>query len=275
MDIQRTGREIATLVMGTWRYIIPNAITLTGLFAGLTAVPLAIAGNFGLAIAFILAAAVLDALDGAAARLLEAHSEFGKELDSLADFVSFGAAPAVILYLWGLQTMPILGWAAVLIFAGASALRLARFNVNAGNAEPAWKRRFFTGVPAPAGAILLLLPLYIEGLGVKHSLMPAFIVAVYCVVVAGLMVSRYPTFSPKSGDPAEGRLVIPALIFAGTLVLAALAYYPYLTLFLGTLLYAASIPLAVRVYRKNLEREMPMPLIEATEAPPERRGDAV
>ncbi len=143
-------------------------------------------GDFGLAIAAIVAAAMLDGIDGAVARLLNAHSKFGAELDLLADFVSFGVAPSVTLYLWGMQGMPVFGWLVVMVFASAAALRLARFNVNVGGeADPAWKRRFFTGVPTPAGAILVLLPLYIEGLGLRHAFMPAFIVAVYCLVIAG------------------------------------------------------------------------------------------
>jgi CDP-diacylglycerol---serine O-phosphatidyltransferase len=255
MDIRNLGRDGAAVIMSSWRYI-PNFITLLGMCAGLTAIPMAIQGQFGWAIAAIIAAAILDGIDGSAARLLNAHSEFGAELDSLADFVSFGVAPSVTIYLWGTHTMPAFGWLAALVFAAAAALRLARFNVNAGgDADPMWKRRYFTGVPTPAGAIMALLPLYLEGLGVSHALMPAFVVSVYSLLIAGLMVSSYPAFSPKFGDPELGRKLMPVMAIAGVAGLAALIKAPYLTLFLATLLYGASIPLAARLFRKNLERD--------------------
>jgi CDP-diacylglycerol--serine O-phosphatidyltransferase len=266
MDMRQTAREAWDRVKSAWLYI-PNLITVAGLCAGLTAIPLAFEEHYGWAIAAILLAAALDGLDGAAARMLNAHSKFGAELDSLADFVSFGVAPGVMLYLWGMRTMPILGWAAVLVYAAAAALRLARFNVNNGAGGAMWKRRFFTGVPTPAGAIMVLLPLYIEGLGLRHAYIPGAFVALYMVLIAALMVSRYPAFSPKSGDPDTARRQMVVLIIAGVIGMAALAEYPYLTLFLCTLAYGASIPFAVYLYRKNMDLDKTAAISASGEPP--------
>jgi CDP-diacylglycerol--serine O-phosphatidyltransferase len=146
------------------RILIPNMVTLLGLCVGLTSIRMAIEGRFEYALIAIAGAAVLDGLDGRMARLLKASSRFGAELDSLSDFVCFGVAPAVVLFLWGFQDARSLGWIIVLVFAVAAALRLARFNVALDDpAKPIWENSFFVGVPVPAGAILLMLPLYLEG----------------------------------------------------------------------------------------------------------------
>ncbi len=148
------------------RLLIPNMVTVLGMCIGLTSIRMAIEGRFELALAAIGGAAVLDGLDGRMARLLKASSRFGAELDSLSDFVCFGVAPAIVLYLWGFSGASSLGWIMVLMFALAAALRLARFNVALDDpAKPLWETGFFVGVPVPAGAILLMLPLYMEGLG--------------------------------------------------------------------------------------------------------------
>ena len=152
------------------RLLIPNMVTVLGMCIGLTSIRMAIEGRFELALAAIGGAAVLDGLDGRMARLLKASSRFGAELDSLSDFVCFGVAPAIVLYLWGFSSASSLGWIMVLMFALAGALRLARFNVALDDpAKPMWETGFFIGVPVPAGAILLMLPLYMEGLGVPKS----------------------------------------------------------------------------------------------------------
>ena len=148
------------------RVLIPNIFTLVGLCAGLTAIRMGIEHRWDLAVAALVFAAFLDGIDGRVARLLKASSRFGAELDSLADFVNFGVAPAIIMFNWALDDLKSLGWIAVLVFAVCSALRLARFNVSLDATDtPAWKSNYFVGVPAPAGAIVLLLPIYAEDLG--------------------------------------------------------------------------------------------------------------
>ena len=148
------------------RVLIPNIFTLVGLCAGLTAIRMGIEHRWDLAVAALVFAAVLDGIDGRVARLLKASSRFGAELDSLADFVNFGVAPAIIMFNWALDDLQSLGWIAVLVFAVCSALRLARFNVSLDATDtPAWKSNYFVGVPAPAGAIILLLPIYAQDLG--------------------------------------------------------------------------------------------------------------
>lgn len=238
------------------RRLIPNLITLLGLCAGLTSIRMAIEGRFEMAIALIVAAAVFDALDGRMARLLKANSRFGAELDSLADFVNFGVAPVVTLYLWGLQSVPSLGWIAVLIFAMAAALRLARFNVAAeteAGAGPDWRRGFFTGVPTPAGALLVLLPLYLEGLGAPKAAFPAIVIAAYALGIAALMISRLPTYSGKLEHTRIERQNAPAIIVSGVFAATMLATYPYLVLTLGAAAYAISLPLAFAGYRRRQE----------------------
>ena len=146
------------------RVLIPNIFTLVGLCAGLTAIRMGIEHRWDLAVAALVFAALLDGIDGRVARLLKASSRFGAELDSLADFVNFGVAPAIIMFNWALEDLHSLGWIAVLVFAVCSALRLARFNVSLDATDtPAWKSNYFVGVPAPAGAIILLLPIYVAG----------------------------------------------------------------------------------------------------------------
>jgi CDP-diacylglycerol--serine O-phosphatidyltransferase len=231
------------------RILIPNMVTLLGLCVGLTSMRMAMEGRFDLALAAIAAAAALDGLDGRMARLLKASSRFGAELDSLSDFVCFGVAPAVVLYLWGFADVRSLGWIVVLIFAVATALRLARFNVALDDPDkPIWEKAFFIGVPAPAGAILLLLPLYLEGLGMPKSWAFAPALTVYAVIIAALMASRIRTFSGKLiARRIEPEYVAPVIALAVVLV-ATLVTYPYLSLTLGCLAYLALIPVSARRY---------------------------
>ncbi|MEI8146637.1 MAG: CDP-diacylglycerol--serine O-phosphatidyltransferase, partial [Alphaproteobacteria bacterium] len=155
------------------RILIPNMITLLSLCAGLSAIRMAIEDKIDLAVYLILLAGVLDSMDGRIARLMKGTTKFGAELDSLADFVSFGAVPVVVLYLWGMNGAGPIGWVAVLVFAICGALRLARFNVQSEDPNrPAWMGNYFTGVPIPAAAILVLLPVYLEHLGVSRSFLP-------------------------------------------------------------------------------------------------------
>jgi CDP-diacylglycerol--serine O-phosphatidyltransferase len=224
-------------------------VTLLALCAGLTAVRMTLEQRYELAIYAILAAAILDGLDGRIARWLRSSSRFGAELDSLSDFISFGVAPAILLYGWVLHEARSVGWVAALIFASAGALRLARFNVAADVAKPAWQSNFFTGVPAPAGAILSLLPLYVSFSGFSLPFTAAPFAIVYTVVVALLMVSRIPTFSGKKMGHVRRDLVVP--LFVGLVVAVAfLVSYPFETLSVLVLAYFAVIPLGWRSWNK-------------------------
>jgi CDP-diacylglycerol--serine O-phosphatidyltransferase len=239
------------------RMLIPNLFTLMALAAGLTAIRMGVEQRFELAIAFILVAALLDALDGRIARLLKATSKFGAELDSLADFVNFGVAPAIIIFTWALDGLRSIGWIAVLIYALCAALRLARFNVmlEQGEGEPRWKKNYFVGMPAPAAAISVMLPLYFAQLGVPGVEVLRPLILVHVLFIALMMVSRVPTFSGKLiGGNIDRDHVAPLLVL--TILLAALVFtYTWLMLVLGTLAYLAIIPYGVIRYRRNLARD--------------------
>src|SRR3982750_4135050 len=175
------------------RTLVPNLITLLALCAGLTAIRLAVEQKLEWALAAIVFAASLDGSDGRVARMLKGTSRFGAELDSLADFVNFGVAPALILYFWGLHELGNAGWIAAMVFAISTGLRLARFNVMIDDPnKPAWAGNFFTGVPAPAGALGVLLPIYLSLLGLFKP--PAALTLLYTLAIAFLMVSRLPVF---------------------------------------------------------------------------------
>ncbi len=228
------------------RALLPNLVTLLALCAGLTAIRMAIDSRYELAIGAILLAAVLDALDGRLARMLKSTSRFGAELDSLADFVNFGVAPAVILYVWAFKAVPSLGWLAALTFALCTALRLARFNSELDEPQPAWRRNYFIGVPAPAGAIVVLLPFYAVGLGAPEGPALTALAFFHTCAIAALMVGWQPTFSGKSlGKHVDRKFVIPLFAAAAALT-AILLTYPYLSLLIGSLAYLGAIPLAGR-----------------------------
>jgi CDP-diacylglycerol--serine O-phosphatidyltransferase len=237
------------------RLLVPNMVTVLGLCVGLTSIRMAIEGRFELALIAICAAAVLDGLDGRMARLLKASSRFGAELDSLSDFVCFGVAPAIVLYLWGFAGASSLGWIMVLMFALAAALRLARFNVALdAPAKPIWESAFFVGVPVPAGALLLMLPLYMEALGVPKSWMFLPLLSLYALMIAALMVSRVRTFSGKLIGRRIARDFIAPVIALVVVLAASLVTYPYMSLTLGCLAYLALIPVSFRRHRE-LQRE--------------------
>jgi len=230
------------------RVLIPNIFTLVGLCAGLTAIRMGIENRFDLAVAALVFAAFLDGIDGRIARLLKASSRFGAELDSLADFVNFGVAPAIIMFNWALEDLHSLGWIAVLVFAVCSALRLARFNVSLDRTDlPAWKSNYFVGVPAPAGAIILLLPIYAQDLGL-HLPRLTPLVLLYTLGIALLMVSNVPTFSGKLIGQKIAREYVPPLFVLAALFIALLLTYPSATLATGSLLYLAMIPVSAYRY---------------------------
>lgn len=249
------------------RALLPNLVTLLALCAGLTSIRMAIDARYELAIGAILLAAVLDALDGRLARMLKSTSRFGAELDSLADFVNFGVAPAVILYVWAFAAMPSLGWLAALIFALCAALRLARFNTELDEAQPRWRANYFIGVPAPAGAIVVLLPFYAAGVGAPEGTVLTALAFLHTCLMAVLMASWQPTFSGKSvGRNIDRKYVVP--LFAGAaLFVAVLATYPYLSLLGGSIAYLLSIPLAGRRYAAHRNAELAL-AAEAAQKPP-------
>jgi CDP-diacylglycerol--serine O-phosphatidyltransferase len=239
------------------RVVLPNLVTLLALCMGLTAIRYAIEEDFVKAVTAIMAAAVLDGLDGRIARAIKGTSRFGAELDSLADFVDFGVAPGLLLYLWSLHEIKGLGWFAVLAFAIAGALRLARFNVMIDDpGKPAWQAEFFVGMPAPAGAVTVLLPLYLHfsvlELPASKALVPFYII--YVLAIAFLMASRIPHFSGKRIGRIPRDLVIPVLFGVGITALL-LATYPMEVLSVVSVAFLAMIPLSVKRYNALMKAE--------------------
>jgi CDP-diacylglycerol--serine O-phosphatidyltransferase len=233
------------------RLLVPNVVTLLSLCAGLTGIRFAFEGQLGAALIAILVAAVLDGLDGRIARLLKGTSRFGAELDSLADFVSFGVSPAIILYIYGLNNLKSIGWIVALLFASASALRLARFNVMIDDPErPEWQKNFFVGIPAPAGALTGLLPAYFIELGADLPPIFSVVEAIYLLFIAYLMISRIPTYAGKTFSSRVPRdWVVPFFVIAIAIV-GLLVTYPFQFLASTTLLYLVLIPLGVKRYRQ-------------------------
>lgn len=239
--------------------LIPNILTLLALCAGVTAMRFGLEGNWARAVIAIIVAGVLDGLDGRIARILGATSRFGAELDSLSDFVSFGVAPAFIIYLWSLQEAGGFGWALTLLFAVCCALRLARFNtaLESAEPEPPWAKNFFVGVPAPLGGILGLMPLVLWLETEQVFLANPVVTGLVMVTVAALMVSRIPTLALKRAKIPPG--------YAGLVLLGVGAFFaflistPWITMAVSALAYLVSIPYSVLLYRKY-ERQFPLPL---------------
>ena len=256
------------------RTLAPNLVTLLALCAGLTAIRLAFENRYGLALAAIVFAAILDGIDGRLARLLKGTSRFGAELDSLSDFVNFGVAPALILYFWGLHDLKSGGWIAAMVFAICAGLRLARFNVMIDDPErPAWASNFFVGVPAPAGAIIVLLPIYAVFLGVPRSPFLTWLTLAYTLAVACLMVSRLPVFSGKRiGQRVPPEMVGP-LVVVMVLAVALLIAYPWVLLTAGTLAYLVSLPFGWLSYR-GYEQRSRESKVEAAQAGSARSAPA-
>ncbi len=234
--------------------MIPNVLTLMALAAGLTALRFALQERWEPAVMAIVVAGILDGLDGRIARILKGASKFGAELDSLSDFLCFGVAPALILYLWSLQESGRIGWWLVLLLCMCCALRLARFNTTVDDeTQPAWNRAFFIGVPSPAGAGLTLLPMVMWfQLDLPLLRHPAF-VAVFVVATSYLLVSRIRTFTFKRVRINQ-RWVLPAMVLIG-LYLAGLLSNPWLVLLLTEIAYLASIPISARLYQRRLRAE--------------------
>lgn len=219
--------------------LLPNLVSILALCAGLTAIRFAIAGNFGMAVLMIGTAAALDGLDGRLARMLKSESAIGAELDSLCDFVNFGVTPALVLYIWGLRPETSLGWIAVLVYAVCCMLRLARFNVGSRAAGEAAEKTSFIGMPSPAGAMLVLMPVYLVFATNESFVMPPVLIAVWMLAVGALMISRVRT-------PSLKRITIAAdyaryVLVASVALVAALLTYPWVTLTVLSAGYLAAI----------------------------------
>ena len=231
------------------RAVLPNAITAAALCAGLTGIRFAINGNWQMALFAILLAGLLDGIDGRIARLLKAQSRFGAELDSLADSLSFGMAPALVLFLWSLEDLPRFGWFAALAFALACALRLARFNARIDEEEQPHKSAgFLTGVPAPVGAGLAFLPMYLWIASGEEIFREPVLVALWTAAIAFLMISNIATLSWKSIRPKSSLRL--AMIGLAGLVFAALLTEPWWTLAVISIGYLALMPLGITNYAR-------------------------
>ena len=232
------------------RMILPNAITLIGVCIGLTSIKFAIDGKFAIAIIAILFAGLMDALDGRIARLIKGTSKIGKELDSLGDVISFGVAPALIMYFWNLQYLEKLGWFVCLIYVVCVALRLARFNINS-EEESSWKDNFFEGMPSPAGGIIVLMPLILSFSGLEKFLFKInydLLVPISFIMVSILLISTIPTYSFK-------KIVIPRtmtkfLLFGIVLFFGALLVYTFKILAVSSFIYLCLIPISYFHYKK-------------------------
>ena len=244
------GTEKLTIIQ-----LLPNMLTVVAICAGLTAIKLGLQGSYTFAVQLILLAAVLDGMDGRLARALKSESGMGAELDSLADFLNFGVAPALVLYVFVLDEAGSLGWIAALLYAIACGLRLARFNVMMENRDrPQWQGAYFTGVPAPAGAFLVLLPVYLGFLGIEPDSYYASIVSCYTLLVAFLLVSNLPVWSGKTLGARIPRAQVIPLILGVVFYVAMLATYTWLTLTLSVLAYLAFLPYSLRMWRKQAVR---------------------
>ena len=234
------------------RYLLPNTLTLGSVCLGISSIKFSIDGNYSLAVTLILIAAILDALDGRIARLIHGTSEFGKELDSLTDFVSFGIAPVFILYFWELNVYGKLGWTITLIYSVCCVLRLARFNLTKTNIQHEWKNNFFEGVPSPAGGIIILTPLIFELTDLNLNFDIKILTPYLTVIIALLLVSKVPTLSLKKISISSKTTVF--LLLTVGLIFIALLFYTFETLLIFSLAYLFSIPVSVFIYRKQLRK---------------------
>ena len=228
------------------RHLLPNILTLAGVCLGISSIKFSIDGNFSLSVILILFAAILDALDGRIARLIKGTSEFGKELDSLTDFVSFGIAPVFILYFWELNNYGKLGWAIALIYSVCCVIRLARFNLTKIESDQSWKNNFFEGIPSPAGGLLILMPLIYELSNFNFNIDIKKFTPFLTVLIAILLVSKIPTLSLKKIS-ISSKITIFLLLTAG-IIFISLLFYTFETLLILSLLYLSSIPFSIFIF---------------------------
>ena len=250
--MQETNKKFKLVSNKKTRTILPNMFTLVGVCIGLTSIKFAFDERFGLAIICIIVAGLIDGLDGRIARLIKGTSQVGKELDSLTDVISFGVAPAFIMYFWQLNTLGRVGWLICLVYVICVALRLARFNVNS-ETQPSWKDNFFEGVPSPAGGILVLMPLIyskseIQFLNVDFT----YFTPILFVLISILLISKLPTYSFKK--IAVPRRLTIFLLFGVVLFFGLLLIYTYNVIVISSLLYLALIPFSV-FHFQNLNKK--------------------
>ena len=230
------------------RVILPNMLTLIGVCIGLTSIRFALDGKFEFAILAIIFAALIDGLDGRIARLIKATSKVGKELDSLTDMISFGVAPAFIMYFWKLNTLGRFGWLVCLIYVICVALRLARFNVNS-NQEPTWRDNFFEGVPSPAGGILVLTPLIVSVTNFDYiTLNYDIIVPTFFIVTSLLLISKFPSYSFKKIVIQRKATIF--LLFGIVLFFGLLLIYPFNVIAISSIIYLIMLPISFFHYQK-------------------------
>ena len=230
------------------RVILPNMLTLIGVCIGLTSIRFALDGKFEFAIIAIIFAALIDGLDGRIARLIKGTSKVGKELDSLTDMISFGVAPAFVMYFWKLNTLGRFGWLVCLIYVICVALRLARFNVNS-NQDPSWRDNFFEGVPSPAGGILVLTPLIISLTNFNYiQLNYDIIVPVFFITISLLLISKFPSYSFKKIVIQRKTTIF--LLFGIVLFFGILLIYPFNTISISAVVYLLVLPISFFHYQK-------------------------
>ena len=238
------------------RYLLPNILTLGGVCLGISSIKFSIDGNYSLAVTLILFAAILDALDGRIARLIKGTSEFGKELDSLTDFVSFGIAPVFVLYFWELSNYGKLGWAITLIYSVCCVLRLARFNLTKIDENQEWKKNFFEGIPSPAGGLLILMPLIYDLTDLNIGFNIKILTPYLTIAIAILLVSKIPTLALKKISISPKTTVF--LLLGIGIIFIALLFYTLKTLLIFGIIYLLSIPVSIIIYnnqnKKNFKK---------------------
>ena len=242
------------------RVILPNMLTLIGVCIGLTSIRFALDEKFEFAIIAIIFAALFDWLDGRIARLIKGTSEVGKELDSLADVISFGVAPAFIMYFWKLNELGRFGWLLCLIYVSCVALRLARFNVNS-NQEPSWRDNFFEGVPSPAGGILVLTPLIVSVTSFDYIALNYDIIVPACfIVISLLLISKFPSYSFKKIIVQRKATIF--LLFGIVLFLGLLLIYPFNVISISSIIYLLMLPISFFHFQKLKKQHLDKDLTE-------------
>tara|TARA_Y100000022_G_scaffold65972_1_gene56623 strand:+ start:249 stop:1040 length:792 start_codon:yes stop_codon:yes gene_type:complete len=236
------------------RYLLPNILTLAGVCLGISSIKFSIDGNFSLAVTLILFAAILDALDGRIARLIKGTSEFGKELDSLTDFVSFGIAPVFVLYFWELKNYGKLGWAITLIYSVCCVIRLARFNLTKIEESENWKNNYFEGIPSPAGGLLILMPLIYELTILDFGIDVKKVTPYMTVLIAVLLVSKIPTLALKKISISPKMTVF--LLLGMGIIFISLLFYTLETLLIFGAVYLLSIPISIIFYKKQNKKNL-------------------
>ena len=248
MEQPKNNLKIVTDKKTNARVILPNMLTLIGVCIGLSSIRFALDGKFEFAIIAIILAALIDGLDGRIARLIKGTSKVGKELDSLTDMISFGVAPAFIMYFWKLNELGRFGWLVCLIYVICVALRLARFNVNTGG-DPSWRDNFFEGVPSPAGGVLVLTPLIFSISSIKlFKIDYAIIVPIFFIVTSFLLISKFPSYSFKKIVIQRKATIF--LLFGIVLFFGLLLIYPFNVISVSALIYLFMLPISFFHYQK-------------------------